>query len=86
VNIINKSDIVNTILQQKANTPDTADSTYYQNTQGFFDSDLKAIVIGDNFNFGTLPHELSHFWLDKTFEIWKSGKGTERFFVNFDTM
>jgi hypothetical protein len=86
VNIINKSDIVNTILQQTANTPDTADSTYYQNTQGFFDSDLKAIVIGDNFNFGTLPHELSHFWLDKTFEIWKSGKGTERFFVNFDTM
>jgi hypothetical protein len=74
---------VNTILQQTANTPDTADSTYYQNTQGFFDSDLKAIVIGDNFNFGTLPHELSHFWLDKTFEIWKSGKGTDKFFVNF---
>ncbi len=41
------------------------DTILNQNANGFFDSELKAIVLGSNFNFGTLPHEMAHFFLDK---------------------
>lgn len=38
---------------------------------GFYDSELKTIVLGRNFNLGTLPHELAHFWLDELFLNYK---------------
>jgi len=52
-------------------------------TSGLFDSELKAIVIGSNFNTGTLPHEFAHFWLDKNFQTWKSGKASAEFNADF---
>lgn len=57
---------VNTLLQNKL-------------VNGFFDADLKAIVIGSNFNFGTLQHEVAHFYLDRLFSLYKSGAGNEKF-------
>lgn len=58
-------------------TPDT----YAQRSQanGFFDAELKTVVLGSNFNYGTLPHEFAHFWLDKMFTMWKSGDTTAEF-------
>lgn len=63
-------------IQAKAST------TFFQSTKainGFFDADLKAIVIGSNFNFGTLQHEVAHFYLDRLFSLYKSGAGNEKF-------
>lgn len=70
-NILQKSDIVN--IQNE--------EIYKQNKliNGFFDADLKAIVIGSNFNFGTLQHEVAHFYLDRLFSLYKSGAGNEKF-------
>lgn len=54
---------------------------FYQGSQanGFFDAGLKTVVLGSNFNYGTLPHEFAHFWLDKMFTMWKSGEATPEF-------
>lgn len=54
---------------------------YTQRSQanGFFDAELKTVVLGSNFNYGTLPHEFAHFWLDKMFTMWKSGEATPEF-------
>lgn len=54
---------------------------FYQGSQanGFFDAELKTVVLGSNFNYGTLPHEFAHFWLDKMFTMWKSGEATPEF-------
>lgn len=65
---------------------DPGDTFFYQNANGFFDTELKAIVIGSSFNFGTLPHEIAHFFLDKDFAIWKSGKAPEEFMQDFDQL
>lgn len=53
-------------------SPDTG-NIYYQgvSANGFYDSELKTIVLGRNFNLGTLPHELAHFWLDELFLNYK---------------
>ena len=69
--VLQKSDIVNTQNEE----------IYKQNklVNGFFDADLKTIVIGSNFNFGTLQHEVAHFYLDRLFSLYKSGAGNEKF-------
>ena len=46
---------------------------------GFFDGELKTIVIGSSFNYGTLQHEFAHFFLDRIFDIYKTGAGTAEF-------
>ncbi len=51
---------------------------------GYFDSDLKVIVLGENLNNGTLPHEMAHFFLDRTFELWRDNQGTKEFRNYFD--
>lgn len=53
-------------------SPDTG-NIYHQGVSknGFYDSELKTIVLGRNFNLGTLPHELAHFWLDELFLNYK---------------
>ena len=59
-----------------------ASTTFFQrgkNINGYFDAELKTVVIGSNFNYGTLPHEFAHFWLDKMFTMWKSGEATPEF-------
>ena len=35
--------------------------------QGMYDPELQVIIIGKDFNTGTLPHEMAHFWLDDVF-------------------
>lgn len=49
------------------------------NINGFFDAELKTIVLGSNFNFGTLQHEFAHFFLKRVFDIYKTGTGTTEF-------
>lgn len=63
-------------------TPDV----YYQNVNGFFDKELKAVVIGSNANTGTLPHEMAHFWLDKLFNTWKKGNANPEFMQDFNRL
>lgn len=48
----------------------------YQRRQanGMYDPELNVIVLGRNFNTTTLPHELSHFWLNNTFQLFKQAQ------------
>ena len=48
-------------IQSKEININTEDNILNQQANGFFDSELKAIVLGSNFNFGTLPHEMAYF-------------------------
>lgn len=41
---------------------------------GSYDPELQVIVIGKDFNTGTLPHEMAHFWLNEIFTQAKSNK------------
>ena len=41
---------------------------------GAYDPELQVIVIGKDFNTGTLPHEMAHFWLNEIFTQAKSNK------------
>lgn len=56
-------------------SPDTG-NIYYQRRQanGMYDPELNVIVLGRNFNTTTLPHELSHFWLNNTFQLFKQAQ------------
>lgn len=48
---------------------------YYQGRKGgSYDPELQVIVIGKDFNTGTLPHEMAHFWLNEIFTQAKSNK------------
>ena len=48
---------------------------YYQGRKGgSYDPELQVIVIGKDFNTGTLPHEMAHFWLNEIFMQAKSNK------------
>lgn len=38
---------------------------------GFFDPELNVILLGKNWNTMTLPHELSHYWLNTLFNVYK---------------
>lgn len=56
-------------------SPDTG-NIYFQRRQanGLYDPELNVIVLGRNFNTTTLPHELSHFWLNNTFQLFKQAQ------------
>lgn len=56
-------------------SPDTG-NIYFQRRQanGMYDPELNVIVLGRNFNTTTLPHELSHFWLNNTFQLFKQAQ------------
>lgn len=48
---------------------------YYQGRKGgSYDPELQVIVIGKDFNTGTLAHEMAHFWLNEIFTQAKSNK------------
>ena len=59
-------------------SPDTG-NIYHQRTQanGYYDAELKVIVLGRNMNTMTLPHEMAHFWLDNTFSMFKKASKGE---------
>ena len=64
-NYITKNTLVNqskTILSQRTQA------------NGMYDPELNVIVLGRNFNTTTLPHELSHFWLNNTFQLFKQAQ------------
>lgn len=44
---------------------------------GFYDAELNVIVLGRNFNTTTLPHEMSHFWLNTYFKLFKQAQRGE---------
>lgn len=44
---------------------------------GFYDAELNVIVLGRNFNTTTLPHEMSHFWLNTYFKLFKQAQKGE---------
>ena len=56
-------------------SPDTG-NIYQQGRiqNGFYDSELQVIVLGRNFNTTTLPHEMSHFWLNTYFKLFKQAQ------------
>lgn len=82
------SDTLNiSITEKDTNVNNNIEDTILnQNANGFFDSELKAIVLGSNFNMGTLPHEMAHFFLDKNFKIWKRGDAPAKFMKDFNAI
>ena len=59
-------------------SPDTGNIYNQGRVQnGFYDSELQVIVLGRNFNTTTLPHEMSHFWLDTYFKLFKQAQKGE---------
>lgn len=61
-------------------TPETTNvKPLTQGTQsnGYYDAELKVIVLGWNMNTMTLPHEMAHFWLDNTFSMFKKASKGE---------
>lgn len=71
--------------KQALNEINNESNIFFQNSRynGFFDADLKTILLGENMNEGTLQHEIAHFFLDRCFEIWQNGTGTEQFNERF---
>ena len=81
-NIKYKKDIVNSQIKSTQNRgtfrPDTG-NIYQQGRiqNGFYDAELNVIVLGRNFNTTTLPHEMSHFWLNTYFKLFKQAQRGE---------
>lgn len=67
------------VLRQKVKPARYKDGTLFQRTQanGYYDAELKVIVLGRNMNTMTLPHEMAHFWLDNTFSMFKKASKGE---------
>lgn len=84
LSIANKWEQVKTTSQIKSTqnrgtfSPDTG-NVYQQGRiqNGFYDAELNVIVLGRNFNTTTLPHEMSHFWLDTYFKLFKQAQKGE---------
>lgn len=55
-------------------SPDTGNIYLQGRKGGSYDPELQVIVIGKDFNTGTLPHEMAHFWLNEIFTQAKSNK------------
>lgn len=66
-NILYKSDIVNSFMQNKPNP------------KGLFDANRNLIKIFESADFSTLPHELAHYWLNNMWNYTRSGNASERY-------
>lgn len=62
----------NAIMQPE--TPVVKQLNQRRQANGMYDPELNVIVLGRNFNTTTLPHELSHFWLNNTFQLFKQAQ------------
>lgn len=62
----------NAIMQPE--TPVVKQLNQRTQANGMYDPELNVIVLGRNFNTTTLPHELSHFWLNNTFQLFKQAQ------------
>ena len=66
-NILQKSDIVNSFMQNKPQP------------QGLYDANRNLIKIFESADFSTLPHELAHYWLNNMWNYARSGNASERY-------
>lgn len=66
-NILQKSDIVNSFMQNKPQP------------QGLYDANRNLIKIFESADFSTLPHELAHYWLNNMWNYTRSGNASERY-------
>ena len=66
-NILQKSDIVNSFMQNKPQP------------KGLYDANLNLIKIFESADFSTLPHELAHYWLNNMWNYVRSGNASERY-------
>ena len=66
-NILQKSDIVNSFMQNKPQP------------KGLFDANRNLIKIFESADFSTLPHELAHYWLNNMWNYTRSGNASERY-------
>lgn len=66
-NILYKSDIVNSFMQQKPQP------------KGLYDTSKGVIKIFESADFSTLPHEIAHYWLDNMWSYVRSGNASEKY-------
>ena len=66
-NILYKSDIVNSLMQQEPQP------------KGLYDTKTGVIKIFESADFSTLPHELAHYWLDNMWSYVRSGNASEKY-------
>lgn len=66
-NILQKSDIVNSFMQQKPQP------------KGLYDASKGVIKIFESADFSTLPHEIAHYWLDNMWSYVRSGNASEKY-------
>ena len=66
-NILYKSDIVNSFMQQKPQP------------KGLYDASKGVIRIFESADFSTLPHEIAHYWLDNMWSYVRSGNASEKY-------
>lgn len=66
-NILQKSDIVNSFMQQKPQP------------KGLYDANKGVIKIFESADFSTLSHELAHYWLDNMWRYVRSGNASEKY-------
>lgn len=66
-NILYKSDIVNSFMQQKPQP------------KGLYDTSKGIIKIFESADFSTLPHEIAHYWLDNMWSYVRSGNASEKY-------
>lgn len=66
-NILYKSDIVNSFMQQKPQP------------KGLYDASKGVIKIFESADFSTLPHEIAHYWLDNMWSYVRSGNASEKY-------
>ena len=66
-NILQKSDIVNSFMQQKPQP------------KGLYDASKGIIRIFETADFSTLPHEMANYWLDNMWSYVRSGNASEKY-------
>lgn len=66
-NILYKSDIVNSFMQQKPQP------------KGLYDTSKGVIKIFESADFSTLLHEIAHYWLDNMWSYVRSGNASEKY-------
>lgn len=73
-NILQKSDIVNSFMQQKPQP------------KGLYDASKGIIRIFETADFSTLPHEMAHYWLDNMWSYVRSGNASEKYRQRWDVI
>lgn len=68
------------------NGENTVAETFKQDKKGAFSVSEKAVQITENADFSTLPHELSHFWLDNIWEYTRTGQASPEYMKNFSAV